>query len=376
MKYGVYIHIPFCRKKCFYCDFPSFAGKEKYMEDYAVALCREIAMQGSLLPGKAVTVYIGGGTPTALPLNLLEKIIIQLKESFQLASDNEFTIEVNPGTVTLAILEQLHRLGVNRLSIGVQSFNDDLLQRIGRVHTADAASCAVFMAQQAGFANVSIDLMYGLPGQTLAILEESIMQAFELDVQHISIYGLQVEEDTVFSRQRDMRKLDLPDEDVVEQMYDYIVRVLPEHGYVRYEISNFARSGFASRHNMSYWQDVPYIGLGDAAHSYYKGHRLANLQDIPDYITKLQQGETVSFEEEIITPKIAMEEFCFLALRTTKGIDKAGFAAAFHCTVESVYSGMILLMKSKGLLVDEGGWIYLTPLGMKYGNVVFEAFLL
>lgn len=376
MNYGVYIHIPFCRKKCFYCDFPSFAGKEKYMEDYAAALCREIAMQGALLPGKAVTVYIGGGTPTTLPLNLLEKIIVQFKASFEIANDNEFTIEVNPGTVTLAILKRLHELGVNRLSIGVQSFNDSLLQRIGRVHTADAASCAVFMARQAGFANVSIDLMYGLPGQTLTILEESVMQAFELGVQHISIYGLQVEEDTVFSRQRDMGKLDLPDEDQVEQMYDYMVRVLPEHGYARYEISNFARPGFASRHNMSYWQDVPYVGLGAAAHSYYNGHRLANLQDIAAYIAKLQKGEAVSFEEEIITPEILMEEFCFLALRTTKGIDKAAFSAEFHCMIESVYSDVIASMESKGLLVDEGGWIHLTPLGMKYGNIVFEAFLL
>jgi len=376
MNYGVYIHIPFCRKKCFYCDFPSFAGKEKYMEDYVAALCREITMQGALLPGKAVTVYIGGGTPTTLPLKLLEKIIVQLRASFEIVNDNEFTIEVNPGTVTLAILERLHELGVNRLSIGVQSFNDNLLQRIGRVHTADTARYAVLMARQAGFANVSIDLMYGLPGQTLTILEESVMQAFELDLQHISIYGLQVEEDTVFFRQRDMGKLDLPDEDQVEQMYDYMVYVLPKHGYARYEISNFARPGFASRHNMSYWQNVPYVGLGAAAHSYYNGHRLANLQDISAYIAKLQKGEAVSFEEEIITSEISMEEFCFLALRTTKGIDKAAFSAAFHCMIESVYSDVIAAMKSKGLLVDEGGWIHLTPLGMKYGNIVFEAFLL
>jgi len=348
------------------------------MEAYTEALCREIAMQGSLFAaaGQAVTVYIGGGTPTALPLSLLERILRTVQRCFPLAADAEFSVEANPGTVDAAYLAGLLAAGANRLSLGVQSFNDRLLQRIGRIHTAEQARQAVFMAQAAGFKNVSLDLMYGLPGQTLADLAASVAEAAELQPQHISIYGLQVEEKTVFFRQQQQGRLQLPDEAVAETMYDYMTEELPRRGFIRYEISNFARSGFASRHNLGYWQDVPYLGMGTAAHSYWAGRRQENTVDIAAYIRQVMEGKLPAHEEEPAARSLHMEEFCFLALRTVQGIDRQKFVDKFDCTLESVYAPVLADMRGKGLLAVDDVGVRLTTRGMKYGNVVFAAFLL
>ncbi len=377
MRWGIYVHIPFCRRKCFYCDFPSYAGRERYMADYTKALCREIAAQGSLYRerwGGPATIYMGGGTPTALPVEWMEEILCALREVSPAV--DEFTVEANPGTVDKGYLELLRRHGVNRLSLGVQSFDDALLRRIGRIHTGEDAKCAVDLARAAGFQNISLDLIYGLPGQSLEALRESVETADALEVQHISIYGLQVEEGTVFARQREMGKLELPGEDLEEAMYDYMVSELPKCGYARYEISNFARAGYESRHNLGYWQDVPYLGLGAAAHSYLDGRRWENTAGIEEYIRCMERGESPSREEGERTREIAMEEFSFLALRTVDGIDKEAFRQRFGCTLESVYGAVVRQLEGKGLLRDCGGKVCLTELGMKYGNLVFEEFLL
>ena len=378
MDWGVYVHIPFCRQKCFYCDFPSFAGRESLMAEYTQALCREIAVQGSLLRekklGPPATIYIGGGTPTALPLALLEKILTALQSAF--GTPAEFTLEANPGTIVPGLFPLLRSRGVNRLSLGVQSFDDALLQRIGRIHRAADARQAVQDAQAAGFANISLDLMYGLPGQSMELLAGSVEQALALGVQHISIYGLQVEEGTVFARQQQAGTLELPSEEEAEAMYDYMTAELPRCGYQRYEISNFARPGYESRHNLGYWQDVPYLGLGAAAHSYWQGQRRENTADIAGYIRQVMAGESPSREEEPATRSIQLEEFCFLALRTVRGIDRAAFQAKFGCTLESVYAAVLQDMQAKGLLVVDEAGARLTERGMKYGNVVFGAFLL
>ena len=378
MDWGVYVHIPFCRQKCFYCDFPSFAGRESLMAEYTQALCREIAVQGSLLRekklGPPATIYIGGGTPTALPLALLEKILTALQSAF--GTPAEFTLEANPGTIVPGLFPLLRSRGVNRLSLGVQSFDDALLQRIGRIHRAADARQAVQDAQAAGFANISLDPMYGLPGQSMELLAGSVEQALALGVQHISIYGLQVEEGTVFARQQQAGTLELPSEEEAEAMYDYMTAVLPSAGYARYEISNFARPGFASRHNLSYWQDVPYLGLGAAAHSYWDDRRLENPAELDAYIACIAAGCPAGRPEEPATREIRMEEFCFLALRTARGIDKAAFAAKFGRLIDSVYHRPIAEMKRRGLLAEDESYLRLTPLGMKYGNIVFEAFLL
>ena len=348
------------------------------MEAYTEALCREIAMQGSLFAatGQAVTVYIGGGTPTVLPLPLLERVLRTLQRCFPLAADAEFTVETNPGTVDAAYLSGLSAAGVNRLSFGVQSFSDRLLQQMGRIHTAEQARQAVLLAQAAGFDNVSLDLMYGLPGQTTADLAASVAEAAALHPKHISIYGLQVEEGTVFFRQQRQGRLQLPDEAADEAMYDYMTEELPRRGFIRYEISNFARAGFESRHNLGYWQDVPYLGMGAAAHSYWDGQRQENTADIAGYIRQIMQGELPAHEEEPATRSLHMEEFCFLALRTARGIDRQKFVGAFGCTLESVYAPVLADMQGKGLLLVDDAGVRLTKRGMKYGNVVFAAFLL
>ncbi|MBQ3971994.1 MAG: radical SAM family heme chaperone HemW [Selenomonadaceae bacterium] len=377
MRWGIYVHIPFCSRKCFYCDFPSYAGRERYMADYTKALCREIAAQGSLYRGRwgePATIYIGGGTPTALPVEGMEEILCALGEISPAV--DEFTVEANPGTVDKGYLELLRRHGVNRLSLGVQSFDDALLRRIGRIHTGEDAKCAVAMARAAGFQNISLDLIYALPGQSLEVLRESVETASALAVQHISIYGLQVEEGTVFARQRDMGKLELPGEDLEEAMYDYMVSELPKLGYVRYEISNFARAGQESRHNLGYWQDVPYLGLGAAAHSYLEGRRWENTAGIEEYIRCMERGESPAREEGERTREIVMEEVSFLALRTVEGINKEAFRQKFGCTLESIYGDVLRRLEGKGLLRDCGGNVCLTELGMKYGNLVFEEFLL
>lgn len=379
--WGIYAHIPFCRQKCGYCDFTSWAGCEKDMAAYVQALRQEIRRRGAPLAarwGRPATLYIGGGTPTALPPALLAEVVAALLAvgAEDGAPPAEITVEANPGTVDAACLEMLRKAGVNRLSFGVQSFSDRLLRRIGRIHTAAQAREAVQLAQQVGFTNISLDLMYGLPGQTLEDLRASVAQAVALGPAHISIYGLQVEDGTAFARQRAAGALELPAEDACEEMYDYMTQELPRQGYARYEISNFARPGFESRHNLSYWQDVPYLGVGVAAHSYLDGQRYANAASLASYLERIRQGEAVYAEEEPATREIQMEEFCFLALRTARGIDKQRFRERFGVTLSSVYAAAIRRMKAKGLLAEDAQTVHLTENGMKYGNWVFEAFLL
>lgn len=379
-RWGLYVHLPFCRQKCFYCDFPSYAGQEGRMAVYVEALLGELAREGAPLRaawGPPRTVYLGGGTPTALPPALMERLLAGLREFLAAAPDAlEFTCECNPGTVDAAYLSLLRAGGVNRLSLGVQTFDDALLRRIGRIHTAAQARAAVRQARAAGFRNLSLDLMYGLPGQTLAGLEMSVQQALALAPQHISIYGLQVEEGTAFARAQAAGRLALPSDEESEAMYDYMTTALPVAGYARYEISNFARPGFESRHNLGYWQDVPYLGVGTAAHSYLDGQRYENPRGIEEYLAALRESGRARREEEPLTRATSMEEFAFLALRTARGIDRARFAARFGCELASVYADAIARMRARGFLEEDAQGVRLTPLGMKYGNWVFEAFLL
>ncbi|WP_314595237.1 radical SAM family heme chaperone HemW [uncultured Selenomonas sp.] len=375
--FGVYVHIPFCRRKCFYCDFPSYAGEERWMSRYREALCREIAAQGCrcLQEGAVRTVYIGGGTPTALLADDLLAVICAVRESFHLTGAEEFTVEVNPGTVDVQLLERLREAGVNRLSFGVQSFSDALLSAIGRIHTAREAEDAVRMAQKADF-RVSLDLMYGLPGQTLADLKDSVARAAALGIGHISAYGLAVEDGTPFARMEEAGQLHLPTDDECGDMYDYITAELPRLGYRRYEISNYAKAGEESRHNLAYWQDVPYIGLGAAAHSYWHGRRMENEQDLRRYIACIEGGLSPAREEEPCSRENHIEEFAFLALRTADGLAKGRFRSTFGCDVHEVYGEVIARLQAAGLVEETVESIRLTAQGMKFGNRVFEAFLL
>lgn len=386
--FGIYIHIPFCRQKCFYCDFPSFAGKERMIGPYLEALEQEMGQvrqrlwdrgeavfgsDGKLAPG---TIYIGGGTPTVLETVALPDVFYLLQKHIDVEHAGEITIEANPGTVDGEKLRLLHGFGINRLSLGVQSFDDGCLKAIGRIHSGQEAAEAVAEAQDAGFANISVDLMYGLPGQDMNMLRESVETALSLGVQHISIYGLQLEEGTVFDKLHQQGKLVLPSDELTEEMYDYITAFLPERGYYRYEISNFALPGYESRHNLSYWQDVPYLGFGSGAHSYWGDCRYQNSARIEVYMEEVFQGRAMCHVEEKVTEKAHIEEFCFLALRTAAGISVSRFAAVFGRDVHELYGEQIRRLVEKGLLLEDRERLYLSHLGMKYGNQVFAEFLL
>lgn len=386
-EFGIYIHIPFCRQKCFYCDFPSFAGREKKIDKYLQALEQEFALLRQRLYQKdnvrdteskfaPRTIYIGGGTPTALNAHQMKKLLKIVQKYVSVGEAEEFTVEMNPGTVDREKLLLLQQAGVNRLSVGVQSFDDHCLQKIGRIHTAQDAVNTIELAHNLGFDNISLDLIYGLPQQDREILTQSVERALTLPVQHISIYGLQLEEGTAFQRMADMGKLQLPTDELVETMYDYIVEKLPEAGYQRYEISNYALPGYESKHNLSYWQDVDYLGLGSGAHSYWQGTRYENPRSIDDYISALEVGRLPSTLEEQVDRQAHMEEYCFLGLRTAAGIDKNLFQQKFGVDLFTVYGRTIEKLVAQDLLQHTASGIALTTLGMKYGNQVFGEFLL
>lgn len=386
-EFGLYIHIPFCRQKCFYCDFPSFAGREKKIDTYLQALEQEFALLRQRLYQKdnvrdteskfaPRTIYIGGGTPTALNAHQMKKLLKIVQKYVAVAKAEEFTVEMNPGTVDREKLLLLQQAGINRLSVGVQSFDDHCLQKIGRIHTAQDAVNTIELAHNLGFGNISLDLIYGLPQQDREMLTQSVERALTLPVQHISIYGLQLEEGTSFQRMADMGKLHLPTDELVEAMHDYIVEKLPEAGYQRYEISNYALPGYESKHNLSYWQDVDYLGLGSGAHSYWQGIRYENPRGIDDYISVLEAGRLPASVEEQVDRQAHMEEYCFLGLRTAAGIDKNLFQQKFGVDLFTVYGRTIEKLVAQDLLQHTPRGIALTTLGMKYGNQVFGEFLL
>lgn len=375
--FSLYIHIPFCKKKCLYCDFPSITADNDVYNKYTAALIKEMQLRYKELGIINIdTVYFGGGTPSLFSPVLIEKILTAINNFFNISAHAEITLEANPGTVSLHKLEQFSAIGINRLSLGIQAVQDNLLQRLGRIHTFDEAQAAVSNAKKAGFNNISLDLMYGLPYQTIAMLQDSVNWFLQQNIQHISIYGLQVEKGTPFADMQKQGALPLPSEEITEEMYDYITAYLPQHGFERYEISNFAQKGFESRHNMAYWQDKPYLGIGCAAHSYYNKNRTYNTHNVYDYISSCDKNILPVIEEEKLDNTAWMEEFCFLALRTTNGIDKNKFMQNFNCDIYDIYGKNINKLIAQQMLTDHDEHLSLTPLGMKFGNIAFESFLL
>lgn len=376
MKIGLYIHIPFCLQKCFYCDFPSHANLDSLYEPYVAALCREISGIGGVLTDHIVdTIYIGGGTPTVLSTDCLRTLLLAVKKNIVIDSNAEISIEANPGTVDREKLFVLKAGGINRISFGVQSFSDSLLAGIGRIHTAAQAIEAVNMAKEAGISNINIDLMYGLPGQSIEQLQDSILQATELNVTHISAYGLKVEEGTAFASMEKQGRLLLPEEEIDEAMYEMTTQLLPEEGFLRYEISNFAKQGYECRHNLKYWQYEPYIGVGAAAHSFWQKERLANVSNVSTYIEVIETGKLPLDHKERPAGRSAMAEYIFLALRTVEGLVIQRFNQYFKVDFFKIYNDRVSALASKGLIKVTKEHIYLTPIGMKYGNIVFSSFL-
>ncbi len=331
----LYLHFPFCKRKCLYCDFVSHAAGEETIAAYCLALEKEIRRMGEDYPNaKVSTVFLGGGTPSIVPPPLMERVLKALRESFVLLPDAEFTSEANPGTLTEAWLETLMQAGMNRLSLGVQAAQDELLQRIGRIHTFADAEKSIRLAQRMGLGNINADVMYGLPGQTEADYLTTLERVATLNVPHLSAYSLIVEPETPLCQQVEAGQLTIPDDDACASMTSRGIEVLEKHGYHQYEISNYAKNGFACRHNIGYWQGAWYLGLGAAAHGMLPPScadakqgavriRLANPADVAAYI---RQSPQLSREQTLIDADEAMFETMMLGLRMNEGVSTEHFA--------------------------------------------------
>ena len=368
--------MPFCRRKCPYCDFYSltdFEDHKRYidalilqMEDYAQAAS----------PCTVDTIYIGGGTPSVVSDKLMSNMIDGVYRNFKVFIDAETTIEANPATVSLSALKKYRKLGINRISFGAQSMSDDELNTLGRLHDSHDVSKSFNLARKAGFDNISLDLMYGIPGQTPASLQESLNRVIELDPEHISLYGLSIEPGTQFDQQRD--KLDLPDEETEYSMYEGAIETLCGAGYAQYEISNFAKQGKECQHNMRYWTCGEYLGIGPGAHSYFNGSRFSFKRDINAYIEAQEQPESnidIIGENYRIKPKERVGEHIMLSLRLTRGIDTREFARLFELDFDKMYGDKIAGYIDGGFMKKtEKGYAFTTK-GMYVSNYILSEML-
>ena len=367
----LYVHIPFCVRKCQYCDFLSGPADQKTQEQYTDAL-KEIRAAEHTEDYEIVSVFIGGGTPSALKAEAIASIMRTLQEQFFFCEDAEVTIEANPGTVDLEKLTIYRNVGINRLSLGLQSTDAEELKLLGRIHSYEEFLKSYEWARKAGFSNINIDLMFAIPGQTGEAWRQHLYQVAELNPEHISAYSLIIEEGTPFSR----KKLDLPDEDTEYRMYEDVAAVLKEYGYHQYEISNYAKAGCECRHNEGYWQRKDYLGLGLGAASLLGKERFSNTSDMQEYLKNSSAPEKIRKNRELLTREDEMAEFMFLGLRMTKGISKADFQRCFGCTIESVYGEVLEKYEKQGLLLEESGRIFLSREGIHVSNAVMADFLL
>lgn len=366
---AIYIHVPFCARKCAYCDFASFAGREAQWDAYFSALGDEMdAWAAPLRAYEARSVFFGGGTPSLVPGAYIADALDRLRSLLPLSGDCEITLEANPGTLTAEKLELYRRAGVNRLSIGVQSFDAALLRNLGRIHTPEEAAQAVLLCREAGFENISLDLMYGLPGQGMGQWAATLERAVALPVSHISAYSLIVEEGTeMFERVRSGRAR-VPDDDLVNEMQRMAVGRLGEAGFVRYEISNFARAGRACRHNLTYWRGGEYLGLGSAAHSLMDNARFANPPELERYLA----GERMLNRTERSRAD-RREEALMLETRTLAGLNLERWKREFGDALEENRAREIRKLKEYGLIEIANGFLRLTPAGLELqDSVVLE----
>ncbi len=383
MSISFYVHIPFCRKKCHYCDFNSYAGLEHLFRPYVEAVVREISWLARFPePEEGESLYLGGGTPSLLPVELIGRILERIKEEFGLLPGAEVTLEANPGTVNRLYLEALLEKGVNRLSLGAQSFHQDELALLGRIHGPREIEQAFREAREAGFRNINLDLIYGLPGQSLVRWRASLEKALELGPEHLSLYALSLDESTPLAQRIASGELPPPDEDLAAEMYCLAEEMLEEAGYEHYEISNWAKPGFASRHNTRYWLNLPYLGFGAGACSFRWGMRWCNIPNPEEYIRSLSSPEFTGFpspaarEVEQITPRIEMAETVILGLRLVKeGLSFERFRRRFGRDLREVYGPQIREMVEAGLLEEDRERIRLSPRGRLLGNEVFQQFV-
>ncbi|SCM01111.1 Putative oxygen-independent coproporphyrinogen III oxidase [Bacillus cytotoxicus] len=374
---AAYIHIPFCQHICHYCDFNKVFIERQPVDQYLEYLEKEIVNTVQKVPFKQMkTIFVGGGTPTALNMEQTKKLLDIINRRLRPFAPNcEVTFEANPGDLPKEKLNLLLEGGVNRISFGVQTFRDELLEKIGRKHTREDAFVAIREAQEVGFANINIDLIYALPGQTIEDVKETLNIAFTLGVQHFSAYSLIVEQKTVFYNLMNKGKLRLPGEEHEAKMYEMVMDEMEKHGYHQYEISNFAKEGHESRHNLTYWNNEAYYGFGAGAHSYINGERIQNVGPLKQYFAKIDETGFPYLDVHQVTEKERMEEELFLGLRKTKGVLKKAFQQKFGVKMEDVFANQLAHNKAHGLLEEKDGHVCLTRTGKLLGNEVFQSFL-
>lgn len=369
----LYIHIPFCVKKCDYCDFLSFRARSSVHEAYVEQLIKEIKAQSCYcLDCQVETVFIGGGTPSLLEPSCIRRIMETVFECFQVEENAEITIEANPGTLVGKKLPVYKKCGINRVSFGLQSADNEELKNLGRIHSFEEFLKSFQSARMAGFTNISIDLMSGIPGQTLESWKNTLKKVTMLKPEHISAYSLIIEEGTPFGE----RKLKLPDEDTEYRMYENTAGILEEYGFHQYEISNYAKGGRECRHNKGYWQRIDYLGLGLGASSLLDHMRFSNTADMKEYIGNSAFPDKIRQNMESLTEADEMAEFMFLGLRMTEGVSMEAFAEYFGKNMENVYGEVLKKHLEIGMLEQKGDRIYLSRKGIHVSNGVMADFLL
>lgn len=376
-RFGIYIHIPFCVKKCSYCDFVSFCSDEKTWEQYTNAVVCEIENKKIENPKKVTTIYIGGGTPSLIPENYIVKIINTVRSRFKIEESAEITIEVNPGTVTEKKLVAYKNVGINRISIGLQSAEDRILKLIGRIHNYQTFLSTYNLTRNIGFENINVDLMLAIPTQTKEELLNTLNKVIELKPNHISLYSLIVEENTEIKKALEVGKLEYVDEKVEREMYWKTKRILEKNGYFHYEISNFAKKGFESKHNMDCWNQEEYIGFGIAAHSYINNKRFSNISNLEEYIKNINEE---NFEKNIElhenqTKQDKMKEYMMIGLRKIDGISISEFERRFRISPLFYFRFEIDKLVKENLLEVDLDYIKLTKKGLDFANIVFEEFI-
>ncbi len=386
-EYALYLHIPFCQHRCAYCDFNTYAGQDDKIPAYVDSLIREIELVSASKRITAKSIFFGGGTPTLLASNQLASLMDALRANFDLLPSAEISLEANPGTVSAKYLQELHSVGFNRISFGVQSAHPDDLMLLERIHDFWEVIRSVRWARQAGFKNVSLDLIFGLPEQSLQRWQETLKQTLNLHPEHLSIYALTIEEGTPFGRWADRGMIPLPDPDLSADMYEWASEFLEEKGYIQYEISNWAQAGKECRHNLQYWRDLPYLGFGAGAHGYAEGWRYSNLLGVKKYINALRAKAIVSSEtrfpfspaminREEINIEMEMNETMMLGLRLVEeGVSAEIFQARFGLFMQDVFGDEIEKLLKLHLLEWSAGSLRLTRRAYLVGNQVFRHFL-
>ncbi|MFT0885689.1 radical SAM family heme chaperone HemW [Streptococcus agalactiae] len=368
---SAYVHIPFCTQICYYCDFSKVFIKNQPVDAYLQALIREFRSYDIT---ELRTLYIGGGTPTSISAVQLDYLLTELIRDLNLNTLEEFTIEANPGDLTVDKIEVLQKSAVNRVSLGVQTFNDKHLKRIGRSHNEAQIYSTIDALKTAGFQNISIDLIYALPGQTMDDVRSNVAKALSLNIPHLSLYNLILEHHTVFMNKMRRGKLHLPTEDLEAEMFEYIISEMERNGFEHYEISNFTKPGFESRHNLMYWDNVEYYGVGAGASGYLDGIRYRNRGPIQHYLKGVSEGNA-RLSEEVLSKNEMMEEELFLGLRKKEGVSIGKFEQKFGTSFEKRYGQIVQELQSDGLLKENNGFIQMTKKGLFLGDTVAEKFI-